>query len=210
MPYIEIKNVSKIINGNEVLKNINIQLEEGKIYGLVGKNGSGKTMLIRALSGLISLSDGEIIVGNKKVLNGKYPDSLGIVIENIVLLDYMSAFANLKLLNDISKNKITDKEIEEWLNIFDLRSNDKRTLKKYSLGMKQKVSLIQAFMNKPKLIILDEPTNALDEGSVGKLLELIKKTNSESKTTFIVASHDKDVINDICDEIIEMRDGKIV
>lgn len=209
MSYIEISNYTKELQGNCVLKQINLKLEKGKIYGLVGKNGSGKTMLIRAVSGLITATEGEITVDGVKVGNGKYPKSLGIVIENITMLEYMSAFENLKMLNDISANKISDDEIRGWIEKFSLEPNDRRTIKKYSLGMCQKVSLIQAFMNKPDLIILDEPTNALDEASVILLTEIIKDTNKNYGTTFIIASHDKVTVNSICDEIIEMRDGKI-
>ncbi|MGN1421611.1 MAG: ATP-binding cassette domain-containing protein [Eubacterium sp.] len=209
MSYIEIHNYTKVLQGNCVLKQINLKLEKGKIYGLVGKNGSGKTMLIRAVSGLITATEGEITVDGVKVGNGKYPKSLGIVIENITMLEYMSAFENLKMLNDISANKISDDEIRGWIEKFSLEPNDRRTIKKYSLGMCQKVSLIQAFMNKPDLIILDEPTNALDEASVILLTEIIKDTNKNYGTTFIIASHDKVTVNSICNEIIEMRDGRI-
>lgn len=209
MPFIEIRNYTKKINNNFVLENINLSLDKGKIYGLVGENGSGKTMLLRAICGLISPTEGDVFVDGKKVGNGVYPDSVGLVIENVFLFEYMSAFKNLKMLNDISKNKITDGEIKEWIKKFGLDPNDKRSLKKYSLGMCQKVSLIQAFMNKPDLIILDEPTNALDEKSVVFLKQLIKDFKNLN-ITFVVASHDRETINDICDDIIEMRGGKIV
>lgn len=209
MPFIEIRNYTKKINNNFVLDNINLSLDKGKIYGLVGENGSGKTMLLRAVCGLISPTEGDVFVDGKKVGNGVYPDSVGLVIENVFLFEYMSAFKNLKMLNGISKNKITDAEIKEWIKRFGLDPDDKRSLKKYSLGMCQKVSLIQAFMNKPELIILDEPTNALDEKSVLFLKQLIKDFKNRN-ITFVVASHDRETINDICDEIIEMRGGKIV
>lgn len=209
MPFIEIRNYTKKINNNFVLENINLSFDKGKIYGLVGENGSGKTMLLRAICGLISPTEGDVFVDGKKVGNGVYPDSVGLVIENVFLFEYMSAFKNLKMLNDISKNKITDGEIKEWIKKFGLDPNDKRSLKKYSLGMCQKVSLIQAFMNKPDLIILDEPTNALDEKSVVFLKQQIKDFKNLN-ITFVVASHDRETINDICDDIIEMRGGKIV
>lgn len=209
MSYIEIHDYTKMLRRNTVLNHINLKLERGKIYGLVGKNGSGKTMLIRAISGLITATEGEITVDSVKVGMGKYPKSLGIVIENITMLEYMSAFENLKMLNDISENKISDDEISGWLQKFSLDPNDRRAIKKYSLGMCQKVSLIQAFMNNPDLIILDEPTNALDDASVSLLMEIIRDVNKNNGTTFIIASHDKVTVNSICDEIIEMRDGKI-
>ncbi|MCH5316584.1 MAG: ABC transporter ATP-binding protein [Eubacterium sp.] len=210
MAFIEVKNYTKSINGNTVLNNINLNLEKGKIYGLVGKNGSGKTMLIRAMCGLITSNTGEIYVDGQRVGNGIYPKSLGVVIENISMFDYMSAFKNLKMLNDISFNKIDESEIKAWLERFHLKADDNRNMKKYSLGMKQKVSLIQAFMNKPDLIILDEPTNALDEESVKILSNVISDANKNEGTTFIIASHDRANLDDLCDEIIEMKDGKLV
>lgn len=210
MSYIEIKNYSKTIRGICVLDNINLSLEKGNIYGLVGKNGSGKTMLLKAICGLITSTDGEASVDGKKVGNGTYPESVGLVIGNIFLFEYMSAFKNLKMLNEISENKISDDEIRIWLKNFDLNPHDKRAIKKYSLGMCQKVSLIQAFMNKPDLIILDEPTNALDEASIEYLKKIITEVNKNSKTTFIIASHDGQIIDDISDEIITMSGGKIV
>lgn len=210
MSFIEVKNYSKKLNGNAVLDNISQSFEKGKIYGLVGKNGSGKTMLIRAICGLLTPSNGEIIVDGTKVGSGIYPKSVGLLIEHITLFEYMSAFQNLSMLNSVSENKATDEEIRSWLERFGLDPKDKRSIKKYSLGMCQKVNLIQAFMNKPDLIILDEPTNALDEASVNLLTEIIKETNKNLNTTFIIASHDKESLDNICDEIIEMRDGKIV
>lgn len=210
MSYIDIKNYTKKINGNVVLNNINLELEKGRIYSLVGSNGSGKTMLIRAVSGLITADSGNIFVDDIKVGGGVYPKSLGLLIENITMFEYLSAFENLKMLNDISTNKVDICEIKKWLELFGLNPNDKRTIKKYSLGMRHKVSIIQAFMNKPDLIILDEPTNSLDENSINILLDTIKKVNTESNTTFIIASHDKNCIENISDRIIEMRCGEIV
>lgn len=210
MSYIEIIGYSKKINGRLVLDNINCSFEKSKIYGIAGKNGSGKTMLLRAISGLITPKTGSAIVDGKKIGNGHYPKSLGLVIENVQMLENLSGFENLSLLNSISNNKISDFDIKNWMVKFNLDPNDKRSIKKYSLGMKQKISLIQAFMNKPELIILDEPTNALDEGSVDILIDIIKETNKTNSTTFIITSHDKESLNEMCDEIIEMRDGKIV
>lgn len=210
MSYIEIKNYTKKINSNIVLNNINLNFEKGKIYGLVGKNGSGKTMLIRAICGLITATDGDVIVDGVKVGSGIYPDSVGLLIEYITLYEYMTAYKNLKMLNSISKNKISNNEIKAWLENFGLLPDDKRIMKKYSLGMCQKVNLIQAFMNKPELIILDEPTNALDEVTVKLVNKIIREVNAAQGTTFIIASHDKESLNIVCDEIVEIRGGEIV
>ncbi len=210
MSYIEIKDYTKCILSKIVLDHICLELEAGKIYGLVGKNGSGKTMLIRAVTGLITPNSGFVCVDGVRVGAGVYPKSLGLVIENITMFEYLSAFQNLKMLNSISSKKISDENIRAWLKKFDLDPKDRKPIKKYSLGMKQKVSIIQAFMNKPDLIILDEPTNSLDDQSIEILLNTIQEVNKCNGTTFIVASHDKDSIARISDGIIEMRCGKIV
>ena len=210
MSFIKIENYTKKLNTHIVLNNINYSFEKGKIYGLSGKNGSGKTMLIRAICGLLTPTDGEILVDGISVGNGIYPKSIGLLIENVTLFEGMSAFNNLKMLNSVSRNKISDGDIKKWLSRFSLNPNDKRAMKKYSLGMCQKVNLIQAFMNYPELIILDEPTNALDEPSVKLLNQIILEINNEFNTTFIIASHDKESLNSVCNKIIEMRDGKIV
>ena len=210
MEYVNIDNYSKKIHGKAVLNSINYSFDKGKIYGLSGKNGSGKTMLLRAISGLITPTSGKVTVDGKIVGNGKYPDNLGLLIENIELLSNLSGFQNLKRLNSISKNKIDSKEIIEWLKKFNFDINDKRSMKSYSLGMEKKISVIQAFMNNPELILLDEPTNALDEASVDILINIIKSVNKEKGTTFIITSHDKENLVQMCDEIIEMKDGKIV
>ena len=207
MPYINIENYTKKINKLPVLDNINLKLSKGRIYALIGSNGSGKTMLIRAV---ITPDSGKAFVNGLEIGNGVYPESLGLLIENITMFEYLSAFENLKMLNSISVNRIPDFEIKDWLETFELNSNDKRTIKKYSLGMRQKVSIIQAFMNKTDLIILDEPTNSLDEHSIQILFDTIKKINEKYGTTFIIASHDNNCIENISDEIIEMRCGKIV
>ena len=211
MEYVlETRGLCKHYRHFNALDSLTMRVPKGAIYGLVGKNGSGKTMLLKAICGLITSTDGEVSVDGKKVGNGTYPESVGLVVGNIFLFEYMSAFKNLKMLNEISENKISDDEIRIWLKNFDLNPHDKRSIKKYSLGMCQKVSLIQAFMNKPDLIILDEPTNALDEASIEYLKKIITEVNKNSKTTFIIASHDGQIIDDISDEIITMSGGKIV
>lgn len=210
MPYIEIKDYTKKINSKIVLDNINLELDAGKIYGLIGKNGSGKTMLIRAISGLITPNSGKAVVNGVEVGAGVYPKHLGLVIENITMFENLSALKNLKMLNSISPKKISDDDIGKWLEKFDLDPKDSKPIKKYSLGMKQKVSVIQAFMNEPDLIIFDEPTNALDDQSVELLMKTIKEVNKTKGTTFLIASHDKDCIKNISNDIVEMRGGRIV
>ena len=209
MSYIEINNYTKKIKENIILDGINLNLDKGKIYGFVGINGSGKTMLFRAIAGLINPTSGELTVDGNKIGNGKHPQSIGLLIENANLWMNLSALENLKILNDMSKKQISVDEIKCLISKFGLDPISKKTFKTFSLGMKQKLRLAQAFMAEPELIILDEPTNALDEESVLNLRKTILE-HKKSGTTFLLASHSKIEIEALCDEIIYMNSGKIV
>lgn len=208
MSYITIENMSKKIKGNLILDNINLSIEKNKIYGFVGINGSGKTMLMRVISGLISCDTGSVSVDGVKITKGTRPKRTGLLIENADLWPDLTAMENMKILNQLSVNKISNKEIEKILSYFDLDPKSKKPYKAFSLGMKQKLRISQAFMGEPELIILDEPTNALDESSVQKLREYIldKKRNG---ATILLSSHSSIEIELLCDEVIYMADGKI-
>lgn len=208
MNTLKINSISKLIKGNPVLQSISLELSSGQICGLVGKNGSGKTMLIRAISGLMKPTDG-YITWNDKVL---YKDidfipNLGIIIENVGLYPEFTGFQNLKILSHV-RDIISSEEIINNLERVGLDPNDKRTVKKYSLGMRQKLAIAQAIMEKPELLILDEPTNALDEASTLKIREII---NEEAKrgAIIIIASHNKEDIYGICHNIYKMENGAI-
>lgn len=171
--YIEISNLSKTIKGVEVLKDISLRLESGKIYGLKGKNGSGKTMLMRCIAGLIRATQGKIDI-NGDIL-GKdisFPKSIGVLIENPAFIDKYTGFKNLKILASI-QNKIDDDTIKQYLSSVGLEPEDKRTYKKYSLGMKQRLGIACALMESPDIILLDEPINALDESGIKLVRKLL-------------------------------------
>lgn len=208
-PYIEITNVTKVFKDTTVLSNINLKLDKGKIYGFRGKNGSGKTMLFRAICGLIRLTEGEIRVDGKII--GKdvsFPSNTGILIEYPGFLNNYTGFRNLKFLADINK-KITDEEIKESIKKVGLDPDDKRKFKKYSLGMKQRLGIAQAIMENPDLIILDEPTNALDRNGVELVNNIILDLKKKNKTV-LVASHDKETLEAVADEIYVIENGEIV
>lgn len=204
----EVIHVSKKIKETVILSDINLSLERGGIYGLVGENGSGKTMLIRLLAGLIKPTEGEFKVDGKKVnifLNRSF--SVGIVIENISLYPDMTGRKNLEYLASINK-EINNDDIKNALIDVGLDFNDKRKVRKYSLGMKQKLSLAQAFMENPELILLDEPTNALDEQSVLKFHETIRK-HADRGAIIIIASHNKDDIESLCNIIYTVKNKRV-
>lgn len=206
---INIKNFTKELSNNLVLDNVNLNLKSGNIYGFVGKNGSGKTMLMRAICGLILPTSGYVEIDGKII--GKdisFPDSVGVLIENPGFISHYSGFKNLKVLAQI-KNKISDDEIIETIKKVGLDPNDKKSFRKYSLGMKQKLGIAAAIMENPELLILDEPFNGLDEDSLDKVRELILDSKNENKI-IIMSCHDSEEIKNICDEIVEIKFGKIV
>ncbi|MBQ1682046.1 MULTISPECIES: ATP-binding cassette domain-containing protein [Agathobacter] len=206
---VELKNVTKIIQKNEVLKGINLTFEGGKIYGLRGKNGSGKTMLMRAISGLITLTDGEIIIDGKRL--GKdmsFPESIGILLENPSFIDNYSGYQNLKALADMN-HLISEDEIRKTIQMVGLDPNDKKKYKKYSLGMKQRLGIAAAIMEKPNLLLLDEPINAIDEKGVEQIRKILFDLKSEDRI-IIVACHDREELNLLADEIIELQEGYIL
>ncbi|HAZ90933.1 MAG TPA: multidrug ABC transporter ATP-binding protein [Eubacterium sp.] len=205
---LEVKDLNKKIKGKTILEDVNLSLTDGKVYGFVGPNGSGKTMLFRALSGLMDIDNGEVSLDGK-ILHKDFnilPD-LGIVIENAGLYPELSGFDNLKLLSGIKK-KIDDKQIRDVIEKVGLDPADKRPFRKYSLGMKQRIVLAQAIMEEPKILFLDEPTNALDEDGV----DMIRKIVLDMKKTgviILIASHNKEDISILVDEVYRIKEGKI-
>ena len=208
MDKIIIKNASRDIKGVRVLDNINLELDRGGIYGFIGSNGSGKTMLFRAICGLIKLTEGEIEVISKKIRKDiSFPESLGVIIESIGFWDEYTGFENFYLLSRIKKI-IGKKEIMETLTRVGLNPKDKRTYKKYSLGMKQRLGIAEAIMEKPELLVLDEPTNALDDEGVETVRNILLE-EKERGATILIASHNKEDISILCDRIFKMSEGRL-
>jgi len=206
---IEIKNYTKIIKGSTVLDNINTVFESGKIYGLKGKNGSGKTMLMRAISGLIRPSSGEVIIENEVLGRDiSFPRSIGVLIENPAFLANETGFSNLRMLADLGEG-VSNEDIEAVLSELGLDSKDKKSYKKYSLGMKQKLGIAAAVMEHPDIIILDEPINALDQDSVEVVKKIIIRERDRG-AVIILACHDTEELEYLSDEIVCIQDGKII
>lgn len=206
---IEIKDYTKVIKGKTILDNINYTFEGGRIYGLQGRNGSGKTMLLRAVSGLMFATSGNITVDGKVLHKDiEFPENLGLIIESTELLPQFDAFTNLKLIAEIKK-VATDDDIRKAIDDVGLDEAGDKKVKEYSLGMRQKLAIAQAVFEKPEILLLDEPTNGLDEASVEKIRKLLKEL-SESGTLIIVASHSKEDMEFLSDVLIKMDNGRIV
>lgn len=198
--FIELKHVSKILKKKEVLSDINIGFEQGEIYGIIGANASGKTMLLRAIAGLIRPSRGEVLFSD--------PDTtIGVIIENPGFLLTYTGYENLSLLAGI-RNKIGKEEIIRAMERVGLRHDDKRKVKEYSLGMKQRLALAQAIMEQPRLMLLDEPTRGLDQDSVDMIRKLLLEMK-QNGTTIILSSHNKEDISTLCSRIYEIQNGRI-
>lgn len=200
------ENVTKNIGKKEILKNVNLSMESGHIYGFIGKNGSGKTMLFRALSGLMNISSGEIRLDNQVLHKDmKILPNLGLIIENAGLYPELTGLDNLRLLAKIN-HKIGDEEIRKTIERVGLNPDDKRPFRKYSLGMKQRIVIAQAIMEKPDIIMLDEPTNALDKDGIAEIRNIIAEEKQRG-TLILIASHNREDIELLADKVYTVNDG---
>lgn len=206
---IQLQNVTKRIKENTVLDDVSYTFKSGFVYGLYGQNGSGKTMLLRAISGLINLDSGSIFIDGEKLHDKiEFPPETGIVIENMELLPECSAKRNLQMLAKI-KNIADEKDIIFSLERVGLDPDSDKKVKKFSLGMKQRLNIAQAIFENQKIILLDEPTNALDEEAVQLIYKIIREEKSRG-ATIIVATHHKEDLKEVCDVILKIAEGKIV
>ena len=206
---LEIENLTKTFGTQTVISDISMTLVSGKIYGLVGRNGSGKTVLMKMILGFIKPTSGTIKVNGEQV--GKeidIPDDIGAIIETPGFLPEYSAFQNLKLMAMI-RGKITSKRIRETIKLVGLDPDSKKHVGKYSLGMRQRLGIAQAIMEDPQILLLDEPLNGLDNEGVEEMRNVLLKQKEQGKL-IIIASHSKEDIDILCDEIFRFDHGKII
>lgn len=204
---IEVKNVNVTIGKNEILQDISAVFETGKIHGLIGRNGSGKTVLMKCICGFMKPTSGEVFVGGKQI--GKdvdfVPDA-GVIIETPGFVPFYSGIRNLQILAALN-HKIGNEEIREAMQTVGLDPGLKRHVKKYSLGMRQRLGIAQAIMENPKLLILDEPFNGLDKEGVEQMRNYFLKLK-EQGVTILLTSHTNEDIRLLCDTVMEMEKGR--
>jgi len=209
MSYLKVENVNKSFKGKYVLRNISFELEQGKCYGLVGNNGSGKSMLLKSICGFIEVDSGVITVNDKQIIGGrKFIENAGVLIETPQWLNSFTGYQNLKILADIQA-LIDDEKIMNALELVGLTDEKDKKVRKYSLGMKQRLRIAQAIMEEPDILVLDEPFNGLDKTGVMEMQELML-TYKDKETTIILTSHDERQIEYLCDEVYEISGGEIL
>lgn len=206
---IVIRNVTKKFQEYKALDDITLTFEKGKIHGVIGRNGSGKTVLFKCICGFLKIDEGEIFIEGKKLgRDMEAPSDVGVIIENPGFLPGYSGYQNLSFLAGIQK-KVSRNEIIEVMKRVGLDARSNKHVGKYSLGMKQRLGIAQAIMEEPSLLILDEPMNGLDNQGVQEVRMLLRELKEEGKT-ILLASHNKEDISVLCDTVVEVDKGKIL
>lgn len=208
MPYIEIEHVTKKFKEDTVLYDIDVSMEQGKVYGFAGNNGSGKTALMKCICGFLPVTEGSIRVNGKVI--GKevdFPESLGVIIETPGFLTNLTGLRNLQILAGL-RGRIAKKDIENAIRKAGLDPALKKAVSKYSLGMRQRLGIAQAIMEDPEFLILDEPFNGLDKHGVADIRSLLLDLKKQGKT-IILASHNSEDIRILCDKVYEMDGGRM-
>lgn len=208
-PIIKLEHLTKVLSKKKILDDINQEFYGGKVYGIRGKNGSGKTMLMRSIAGLILPTDGHVVINGEIVSNkNAIPDSIGILLENPSFLAEYSGFKNLRLLADLNCD-LSDSDIEELLVKVGLEDQMNKKYGEYSLGMKQRLGVAAAIMGEPQIVLLDEPINAIDGDGVAQICSVIHELRTPDHV-IIVTCHDIEELEYLSDEIIKISEGKII
>ncbi len=206
--YVEIQNYTKRIKRKTVLDHVDCGFERGEVCGLVGPNGSGKTMLLRAMCGFIRPTDGQVSIGGKPVVfNETLPEKIGVLIEHPGFIGADTALGNLKYLAGLDGG-LDEQETERLMRVFGIWQHRYEKVKSFSLGMRQKLAIVQALMEHQRLILLDEPTNGLDHESVLAFQREMKRQQNLGNTV-IIASHHGDELREIADRILHMENGRV-
>ncbi|WPC44543.1 ABC transporter ATP-binding protein [Clostridium sp. JS66] len=209
-PILEVRNLSKKYKEKDVLHNINMKVFKGDIYGFIGPNGAGKTTTIKTILGLIKSSSGEVYIDGKNILNDREnnPSSIGAMIDYPSFYPNLSGYKNLMLYANVLN--LSNKRVNEVLELVRLTEDKNKKVSNYSMGMKQRLAVARAFLTKPKIAILDEPTNGLDPEGVKDMRELIKDLAKDNNTTFIYCSHILNEVQNLCNRVAMINKGKII
>lgn len=204
--YIELERIRKSFGREEILKELTWQVEEGAVYGIVGNNGSGKTVLMKCICGFLPVTSGMVRVGGRVIaLETDFPESLGVIIETPGFLMNLSGKRNLEILADLKK-QIQEREIIRTMKQVGLDPELKKPVARYSLGMRQRLGIAQAIMEDPRLLVLDEPFNGLDRNGTREIREILLDQKKRGKT-ILLASHNREDIRILCDRVFEMDGG---
>lgn len=208
MNAVKLLNVGKTINGETILKNVNITIKQGEIVGFEGRNGSGKSVLFKMIAGIMIPTAGKIEVLDEELKKGKFPRDIGVSLDNTGFMPSLSAFDNLKTIADI-RGIIDSNEIRKYIELVGLNPESKKKVGKFSVGMKQRLAFAQAIMESPKLLLLDEPFSGLDEEGVELVRNLITELNKKDNITVLITSHIKDDIEVLCSRTFRIASGNV-
>lgn len=210
MKVLEVKNINKFFGKKQILKDISFDIEEGEILGFVGPNGSGKTTTIKIILGLQKASSGEVYINGKNIKENfeNAIRKVGAIVESPDMYMYLSGLDNLKLV--ASYYNISHDKIDSIIEFVGLKDRIKDTVSKYSLGMRQRLGIAQAILNKPNLLIVDEPTNGLDPSGIIEFRKMLKELAKKEKMSIFISSHNLAEIENICDKVLLINEGEIV
>lgn len=200
---VQVNHVKKAYKGNVLFTDLNLHVERGESCAIVGENGSGKSVLLKMICGLVRPDEGEITVGGEKLEKGKFPKDIGVILDNAGFLPNETGLKNLSIIAEILR-KVTKKELEETMRLVGLDPASQVKVGKYSLGMKQRLAIAQALMEKPALLILDEPFNAIDKKTVRDFRELLSQLNTQEGVTILMTSHHQEEIEGLCRNIYQI------
>ncbi|MFF1991101.1 ABC transporter ATP-binding protein [Bacillus mycoides] len=209
---VKLENVRKKIGKTEIIRGLSFEVQEGEVYGFLGPNGSGKTMTIRMMTGLISMTEGDIIICGHSIRTEreKALEQIGAIVENPELYDYMTGMQNLKQFANMAITPISKERIAEIIKLVDLEHAIHKKVKTYSLGMKQRLGIAQALLHQPKILILDEPTNGLDPAGIRQIRDYLQRLAKEENIAVIVSSHLLSEIELMCDRVVIIKQGEFV
>ena len=208
---LECKNLNKKIGKKDILKNVSLEIQEGDILGFIGPNGAGKTTTIKLILGLQKITSGEVKINGYDIKKDfeKAIEKVGTIVENPDLYMYMSGLENLKIIARLYKN-VDEKRVEEVIKLVGLENRIKDKVSKYSLGMRQRLGIAQAVLHKPKLLILDEPTNGLDPEGIKQLRDLLTKLAKQEKMAILISSHNLAELESFCNKVSIIQNGEII